>query len=43
MRTIFQYIKPKTLRILLGLTVKFTGTVVELLLPWMLSGKRKYR
>ena len=37
MRTIFQYIKPKTLRILLGLTVKFTGTVVELLLPWMLS------
>lgn len=37
MRTIFAYIKPKIPRISLGLTIKFIGTVVELLLPWMLS------
>ncbi len=37
MKTIFRYIKPQAGRITLGLIIKFMGTVVELLLPWMLS------
>lgn len=37
MKTILAYIKPKLAAISLGLTIKFTGTMIELLLPWMLS------
>lgn len=37
MKRIYAYIKPKIPRIAVGLSVKFIGTVVELLLPWMLS------
>ncbi len=37
MKTILKYIRPQMGRIVLGLIVKFSGTIVELLLPWMLS------
>lgn len=37
MRKIFSYLKPYTLRMLAGLTIKFTGTIMDLLLPWILS------
>lgn len=37
MKTIFSYIRPKTGAITLGVCTKFAGTVIELLLPWMLS------
>ena len=35
--TMWGYISPKKWEISLGLIVKLIGTVVELLLPWMLS------
>ena len=37
MRLVFQYIRPKLMSMSFQLTVKFAGTIVELLLPWMLS------
>lgn len=37
MRAVFPYIRTQLGRLCLGLTVKLIGTVVELLLPWMLS------
>lgn len=37
MRTILAYVRPKLAAISFGFCVKFLGTVVELLLPWMLS------
>ncbi len=37
MKTIFAYLKPYIPRMSLGLFIKFTGSVVELLLPWILS------
>lgn len=37
MKTILTYVRPKLPAISLGLTIKFTGTIIELLLPWMLS------
>lgn len=37
MKTILGYIRPKMKAIGLGFCVKFVGTVIELLLPWMLS------
>ncbi len=37
MRTVFQYLRPQYLRVVLQLTIKFTGTVTELFIPWMLS------
>jgi len=37
MRIIFRYLKPFVPRMSLGLTIKFTGSAVELLLPWILS------
>lgn len=37
MKTLFLYIRPKFRDISIGLTIKFGGTVAELLLPWMLS------
>lgn len=37
MRKILSYLKPYTLRMLAGLTIKFTGTIMDLLLPWILS------
>lgn len=37
MRRIFGYLRPYRLRMALGLAIKFTGTVVELAIPWILS------
>lgn len=37
MRRIFSYLRPYRLRILLGMTVKFVGTIMDLLLPWILA------
>ncbi len=37
MKTVFFYLKPYILRMILGMTVKFTGTIMELFLPWLLS------
>ena len=37
MKRIFRYLKPYRLRMALGLAIKFTGTVVELAIPWILS------
>ena len=37
MKTIFRYLKPFVPRMSLGLTIKFIGSVMDLLLPWILS------
>ena len=37
MRTVFQYIRPKAGMMAFEMLIKLTGTVIELLLPWMLS------
>ena len=37
MRQIFSYLKPYKWGMILGLIIKFTGTIVELALPWILS------
>lgn len=37
MKMIFRYLKPFIPRISVGLTVKFIGALMDLLLPWMLS------
>lgn len=37
MKRIFAYLKPYIGRMIIGFVVKFSGTVVELMLPWILS------
>lgn len=37
MKMILSYLKPYAPRMLLGLTIKFTGTIMDLLIPWILS------
>lgn len=37
MKSVFRYLKPTLPAMLLGLFIKFSGTIIELLLPWMLS------
>ncbi len=37
MKTILQYVKPKLPVMSVQLAIKFFGTIIELLLPWMLS------
>ena len=37
MKMILRYLKPFVPRMSLGLTIKFIGSVMDLLLPWMLS------
>ena len=37
MKKVFFYLKPYLGRMSLGLTIKFTGTIMDLLLPWILS------
>lgn len=37
MKQIFKYLKPYAFRMSIGLAIKFTGTIVELALPWILS------
>lgn len=37
MKQIFKYLKPYVFRMSIGLAIKFTGTIVELALPWILS------
>ena len=37
MKTLWTYIKPKMKMMSLGFGIKFTGTVIELLLPWLLA------
>jgi ATP-binding cassette subfamily B protein len=36
-KKIFAYLKPYVFRMVIGLIIKLTGTIVELLLPWILS------
>ncbi len=36
-KMVFRYLKPFVPRMCLGLVIKFTGSVMDLLLPWMLS------
>ena len=37
MKRIFQYLRPSVPRMILGLAIKFTGTVMDLFLPWILA------
>lgn len=37
MKHLYEYVKPYFPRISLGLLIKFTGTIMELVLPWVLS------
>lgn len=37
MKKIFSYLKPYVFRMIIGLIIKLTGTIAELLLPWILS------
>ena len=37
MKTVFQYLKPYLFRMTVGLIIKFIGTMMDLLLPWILS------
>lgn len=37
MKKVFQYLRPYLGRMSFGLAVKFTGTIMDLLLPWILS------
>jgi len=37
MRKILTYLKPYLSKMILGLTIKFTGTIMDLLLPWILA------
>jgi ATP-binding cassette subfamily B multidrug efflux pump len=37
MKMIFSYLRPYVPRMILGLTIKFTGTIMDLLIPWILS------
>lgn len=37
MKHLYEYIKPYIPRMSLGLLIKFTGTIMDLLLPWILS------
>lgn len=37
MKTVFKYLKPYLLRMTGGFAIKFTGTIMDLLLPWILA------
>lgn len=37
MKQIFKYLKPYRVNMLIGFSIKFTGTIVELAIPWILS------
>ena len=37
MKRVFGYLKPYYFRMIVGLTIKFTGTIMDLLIPWILS------
>ena len=37
MKRVFGYLKPYYFRMSVGLTIKFTGTIMDLLIPWILS------
>lgn len=37
MRILTKYIKPHILQIIVGFTIKFTGTIMDLFLPWILA------
>ena len=37
MKRVFGYLKPYYFRMCVGLTIKFTGTIMDLLIPWILS------
>ena len=37
MKMIFSYLRPFAPRMTLGLTIKFTGSIMDLLIPWVLS------
>ena len=37
MKRIFVYLRPYVPRMILGVTIKFIGTIMDLFLPWILS------
>lgn len=37
MKKVFFYLRPYVPRMILGVTIKFTGTIMDLFLPWILS------
>ena len=37
MKTVFKYLKPYYFRMTVGFFIKFTGTIMDLLLPWILA------
>lgn len=37
MKKIFQYIRPYLLRMAFGFSIKFLGTIMDLLIPWVLA------
>ncbi|HIX78130.1 MAG TPA: ABC transporter ATP-binding protein/permease [Candidatus Fusicatenibacter merdavium] len=37
MKKVFYYLRPHVPRMILGVTIKFTGTIMDLFLPWILS------
>lgn len=37
MKKVFFYLRPHVPRMILGVTIKFTGTIMDLFLPWILS------
>lgn len=37
MKKVFLYLRPHVPRMILGVTIKFTGTIMDLFLPWILS------
>src|SRR5699024_2999528 len=37
LRKVFFYLRPHVPRMILGVTIKFTGTIMDLFLPWILS------
>ena len=37
MKTVGKYLQPYIVRMILGVTIKFIGTMMDLVLPWILS------
>jgi ATP-binding cassette subfamily B multidrug efflux pump len=37
MKRILRYLKPQAFKMILGLFIKFTGTIMDLLIPWILA------
>ena len=37
MKRVIRYLKPYKLRLAVGMTIKFIGTIMDLVLPWLLA------